>query len=110
MILRPCPPPGLWVQALYAASSVAKWIPATLTVRGASSSVQLDAPGSSSGAAAAATASAGDPDGTYAIPKHRDKPALSQNVKFVDRLVVEVAGGKGGGGSAALFGRSGELV
>lgn len=32
---------------------------------------------------------------------------MSQRVRFLDRLVVEVAGGKGGGGASALFGRSG---
>jgi hypothetical protein len=53
----------------------------------------------SSGAAAAA----------FAAPKQRpDKPPLSQKVRFVDRLVVEVAGGKGGGGGSSLFGRTGE--
>ena len=59
--------------------------------------------GADSGAARAPTG-----DFSYTPPKQRgDKPALSQKVKFVDRLVVEVAGGTGGGGSSALFGRSG---
>jgi hypothetical protein len=46
--------------------------------------------------------------GAFTAPKPRGgKPALSQKVRFVDRLVVEVAGGKGGGGASALFGRTG---
>lgn len=36
-----------------------------------------------------------------------DKPPLSQKVRFIDRVRVEARGGTGGGGSAALFGRTG---
>jgi hypothetical protein len=35
------------------------------------------------------------------------KPPLSQKVRFIDRVRVEARGGDGGGGSSALFGRSG---
>lgn len=65
--------------------------------------------GSSSAASGGGDAARTPGDGAaeYTVPKHRGKLALSQKVKFLDRLIVEVAGGKGGGGSAALFGRSG---
>jgi hypothetical protein len=35
------------------------------------------------------------------------KPPLSQKVRFVDSTRIEIRGGKGGGGSSALFGRTG---
>lgn len=35
------------------------------------------------------------------------KPPIPQNVKFVDQLRVVARGGQGGGGSSALFGRTG---
>lgn len=37
------------------------------------------------------------------------KPALSQKVKFVDTLRIEVHGGPGGGGASKLFVRSGKM-
>lgn len=37
----------------------------------------------------------------------KKKPAISQKVKFVDQLRVVARGGQGGGGSSALFGRTG---
>lgn len=35
------------------------------------------------------------------------KPPISQKVRFIDELRVTVRGGHGGGGSSALFGRTG---
>lgn len=35
------------------------------------------------------------------------KPYISQKVKFIDQLRVVARGGEGGGGSSALFGRTG---
>jgi hypothetical protein len=35
------------------------------------------------------------------------RPPLSQKVKFIDQLRVEVQGGNGGDGASALFGRTG---
>jgi hypothetical protein len=35
------------------------------------------------------------------------KPAISQRVKFVDQVRIVARGGTGGGGSSALFGRTG---
>jgi hypothetical protein len=39
---------------------------------------------------------------------NRKKPPISQKVRFVDQLRVVAKGGHGGGGSSALFGRTGE--
>jgi hypothetical protein len=35
------------------------------------------------------------------------KPPISQKVKFIDQLRIVARGGQGGGGSSALFGRTG---
>jgi hypothetical protein len=40
---------------------------------------------------------------------HSAKPPLSQKVRFVDSTRIDVRGGKGGGGSSSLFGRTGVL-
>lgn len=42
--------------------------------------------------------------------KVHKKPYISQKVKFVDQLRVVARGGQGGGGSSALFGRTGDEV
>jgi hypothetical protein len=94
-----------------------RWVPHLLSVTSSISSRTISSSSGCSGDGASSSGSGGGPESgdaqtappaaNYALPKQRDKPALSQKVKFVDRLVVEVAGGSGGGGSSALFGRTG---
>lgn len=55
-------------------------------------------------AAAAAAAALSTASSTQQPHK---KPYISQKVKFVDQVRVVARGGQGGGGSSALFGRTG---
>jgi hypothetical protein len=44
---------------------------------------------------------------THPVSASPKKPPISQRVRFIDWLRVVARGGQGGGGSSALFGRTG---